>query len=307
MKNKANIENQFIQTDDIDLIELIQKVWKEKILILSFSLIFFILAFFYASFKPKEFKTTIVLKNVHQFLFLKYNSVLGFSDKNNLELILKNEFFEKITSSDNLEEFILQNDKISSFKELLKKKEISAKNYFLNRIGPASKRNREKNIDKDIFFLNFPTELKGDEFLNDYVVYTFNNSTEFVKSHLISLLKNKKEIYSQSLSIAKKLNIENPIIKQMLEDRNLYTIIKPNELYYNGVKILQNEIDNLNELIANITDFKLNFNPILDKATKPIIISQSPLIIGMAGLIAGFFLSIIYIALRNILKVNDKY
>lgn len=77
---------------------------------------------------------------------------------------------------------------------------------------------------------------------------------------------------------------------------------EPKQLYYSGVKVIQNEIDILDKLIVEAKAFKFDFNTILDQASKPIIVSDSPLKFGILGFIAGLFLSLIYIILRNVLK-----
>jgi hypothetical protein len=91
-------------------------------------------------------------------------------------------------------------------------------------------------------------------------------------------------------------------LQQKLQDRSLFMINEPKELYYSGTKVIQNEIDTLNKLIAEAKDFKLDFNPILDRASKPIIVSDSSLKFGILGFIAGLFLSLMYIIVRNVLK-----
>ena len=53
-------KNQIIETDEIDLGEIIRKLWKDKFLIISVSLIFSVLAYANIAFKPKTFETTIV-------------------------------------------------------------------------------------------------------------------------------------------------------------------------------------------------------------------------------------------------------
>ena len=72
-----NPNNQIIETDEIDLSEIIRKLWKEKFLILSISLIVSALAYAYIAFKPKTFQTTVVLRNIPSTLFIKFDTVLN--------------------------------------------------------------------------------------------------------------------------------------------------------------------------------------------------------------------------------------
>lgn len=53
-------------------------------------------------------------------------------------------------------------------------------------------------------------------------------------------------------------------------------------------------------------DLKLDFNPILDQASKPVVISGSPSKFGILGFIVGLFLTFIYIIIRNALKLGSK-
>ena len=55
--------NTYLADDEIDLGNIIKSLWKEKILILSISIIFSLLGYFYALSKPQEFKTVITIKN----------------------------------------------------------------------------------------------------------------------------------------------------------------------------------------------------------------------------------------------------
>ena len=67
--------NPYITNDEIDLGDLIKILWREKILILSISIICGLLAYLYASFKPQEFKIEIKLKNPPYHLFEPYSQM----------------------------------------------------------------------------------------------------------------------------------------------------------------------------------------------------------------------------------------
>jgi len=317
-----NPNNQTIETDEIDLAEIIRKLWKEKFLILSISLIVSALANINVILKPKTFQTTVVLKNIPRTLFIKFDTAINLQYINfdidiNLQqqnqqpqqttfaLLLNDEFYQKLNSFDNLNEFVKQNNSINSFKAMLKEKQISAKDYFFqeNKFGPEKEKNK---IIENRYYLNFPKELKGDEFLNEYVLFTFQKAENLIKKHIVSVLSSQKNDYKKNLVIAKQLNIQEPILQQKLQDRSLLMIYQPKELYYSGTKVIQNEIDTLNKLIAEAKDFKLDFNPILDRASKPMIVSYSSLKFGILGFAIGLFLSVIYIFLRDLLKAKPQ-
>jgi hypothetical protein len=108
--------------------------------------------------------------------------------------LLEDEFHQKLNSFDNLDQFVKQNNSINSFKTLLKEQQTSAKDYFLNgtsknKFGPEKEKNK---IIENRYYLNFPKELKGDEFLNEYVLFTFQNTEILIKKKLYTCLKLKK-------------------------------------------------------------------------------------------------------------------
>ncbi|MDA7564808.1 Wzz/FepE/Etk N-terminal domain-containing protein [Pelagibacteraceae bacterium] len=305
-----NPNNQTIETDEIDLGEIIRRLWKEKFLILSISLIVSALAYVYVAFKPKTFQTTVVLRNIPSTLFVKFDTAINLQKQQQEQQqqitfasLLEDEIHQKLNSFDNLDQFVKQNDSINSFKALIKKKQISAKDYFFqgNKFGPEKEKNK---ILKNRYYLNFPKELKGDEFLNEYVLFTFQKSQNLIKNQIVSIFSSLKNDYENNLVIAKQLNIQEPILQQKLQDRSLFMINEPKELYYSGTKVIQNEINILNKLIAEAKDFKLNFNPILDRAYKPIIISVSPLKFVILGFFVGLILSMICIFLRDLFKAK---
>ena len=312
--------NQKIETDEIDLGEIIRNFWKEKFLILSISLLFSALTYTHIALKPKTFQTTIVLKSIPITLLAKFDDIINIQHKQEQQeqeqqqnqqttfaSLLEEDFQQKLNSFDNLDAFVKQNNTINSFKTLLKENQISAKDYFIsgtskNKFG--QQKDEKNKVIENIYYLNFPKELKGDEFLNKYVLFIFQNSEKRIKNEIVSLLSVKKSRYDKSLLIAKKLNIQEPILQQKLQDRSLFMINEPKELYYSGVKVIQNEIDNLNNTIMEAKKLKLDFNPVLDKASKPINISDSPLKFGILGFIVGLLSSLIYIIIRNVLKAG---
>jgi len=306
-----NPGNQSIETDEIDLGEIIRNLWKEKFLILSISLIVSALAYVYIAFKPKTFQTTVVLRNIPNKLFVKFDDAINLQpltkQQQTFASLLEDEFHQKLNSFDNLNEFVKKNNSINSFKTLLKEKQISAKDYFLNSIppnkfGPVKEKNK---IIKNRYYLNFPMELKGDEFLNEYVLFTFQEAENSMKNQIVSIFSSEKNDYEKNLVIAKLLNIQEPILQQKLQDRSLFMINEPKEMYYSGTKVIQNEIDNLNKLIAEAKELKLDFDPILDRASMPMVVSGSPLKFGILGFVAGLFLYLMYVIVRNVLKSSQ--
>lgn len=304
-------KNQIIETEEVDLVEIIRKLWKDKFLIIFITLIFSVSSYLYISLKPKTFETTATLRSLPNTLFVKFENELKQNQQQQEErqpetfqLLLTKKLQEKLNSFDNIGLFVKQNNKITSFKAFLIENKISAKDYFLN----GTSRNKfgnvtnGKKIIENQYYLNFPQELKGNEFLDEYILFTFLKSEKVIRSQIISKLSNKKSNYEKYLAVAKKLNLQEPILQQKIQDRSLFLINEPKEEYFKGTKVLQSEIDSLNNLIVEAKNLKLDFNPILDRASKPTAISRSPLKFGILGFITGLFLSLIYIMARNVLK-----
>ena len=124
----------------------------------------------------------------------------------------------------------------------------------------------------------------------------------------MSVLQIEKSEYEKNLLIAQKLNIQEPILQQKLNDRSLFMINQPKDLYYKGVRVIESEVNFLNKLIAEAKEFEFNFNPILDQASTPTNISDSPLKFGILGFVAGLFLTLVYLIIRDILlKKNNIF
>ncbi len=311
-----NLKNQTIETDEIDLANITRELWKDKFLIFSISLIFSILSYLYISFKPKEFQTHISLRPIPSTLLTKFDNEIKVGNKQHgknqqltFSFLLNEEFHQNLKSFDNLNRFVENNNKNNSFKAFLKKKNISAKDYFLNgnsknKFGNLT--DKKNKIIENKYYLNFPKELVGEDFLDAYVLHTFFESEKEILQQIRSMLSIEKSRYEKDLEITKKLNIKEPILQQKLQERSIFMINEPDEGYYKGTTVIQSKIDSLNKIYDDAKNFSSDFNPILDHASKPINISESPLKFGFIGFIFGLILSFIYIIFRNTLRTNYK-
>ena len=156
--------NLYISDDEIDLGDLLRTLWREKILILSISIICGLLVYLYASFKPEEFKVSIKLKNAHPQLFEPYNGV--FANNNNNNNIVKqfnSDFRSNFLSLDSLEIFVEESRDLDNFKAYLKSRNISTRQYFADKLGE----DKEKNIIiPDTYFFFFDKKISdGNIFL----------------------------------------------------------------------------------------------------------------------------------------------
>jgi LPS O-antigen subunit length determinant protein (WzzB/FepE family) len=182
--------NLYIADNEIDLRDLIIKIWKKKTLILSISIIFGLAGYFYTLLKPQEFKAEILLKNPPAQIFEPYNLLRGnYTNTNNVIVgQFISDFKLNFLSLDNLQSFIEESREFDNFKRHLKSENISAKDYFANKIGEV----KDSNITiANKYFLNYTKELNGLLFLNKYAEFVKKKTIVDFKSVLkLSLLNN---------------------------------------------------------------------------------------------------------------------
>jgi LPS O-antigen subunit length determinant protein (WzzB/FepE family) len=295
--------NPYITDDEIDLGDLLRTLWREKVLILSISIICGLLGYLYASFKPEEFKTYIKLKNPPSQLFETYIGLIGINNNNNN--ITTGQFISdfklKLLSLDNFESFVQESRDLDNFKAYLKSKNITVKKYFKDKkdiLGVV----KEKNIiiPDEYFFVFDKKILEGDIVFNNYVEFTKKKIIIEFKKDLKTTIENKIVANEQALETAKLINLENPIIKSL--DRQVQVVNEPEALFYKGTKVLSQNIIYLKRLLQKLENDQLNYNPILDKASLPVLQNTSVSLFFVSGLILGFLISLVIIFLRNILK-----
>jgi LPS O-antigen subunit length determinant protein (WzzB/FepE family) len=172
--------NPYITDDEIDLADLVRTLWREKILILSISIICGLLGYLYATIELQELKSEITLKNPPVQIFEPYNllNIYNNNNNNNNNNNIAGQFISdfklNFLSLDNLQSFMEESRDFDNFKRNLKSRNISAKEYFVDKIGEV----KDKNIIiSNKYFLNHTKEVDGAIFLNKYV--------EFIKKKLL--------------------------------------------------------------------------------------------------------------------------
>jgi LPS O-antigen subunit length determinant protein (WzzB/FepE family) len=312
--------NTYLADYEINLGDLIKSLWKEKILILSISMICGLAGYLYASLKPQEFKTEIKLKSPPPQLFEAYVHILNNNNNNNnttnnnnnnnntttTNNNNNNNFVQQFISDfnlyflslDNLQSFIEESGEFGNFKEYLKLRNISAKNYFVNKIGEV----KEKNlIISNKYFLVFTKELNGDIFFKNYVEFIKKKTVFEIKNNLKLSIENKITIHEHALEKAKLINLDNPIQRSI----NEYLVVnKPEDLFYKGTKILSSEIIYLKRLLIKLEKEQFDFEIILDKPLNSTVNAISNLAYFVKGLILGLLLSFGIIFFKNALKNN---
>jgi LPS O-antigen subunit length determinant protein (WzzB/FepE family) len=297
--------NTYLADDEIDLGDIIKSLWREKILILSISIVFGLAGYLYGSFKPEEFKTEIKLKNPPHQLFEPYTRVFtnNYNNNNNNNNNITGQFISdfklNFLSLDNLQSFTEESKEFDNFKEYLKSRNISVKKYFKNKIDEV----KEKNlIIPNKYFLVFTKELEGDIFLNNYAKFTIKKTVFIMKKNLKLSIENQITIFENSLEKAKLINLENPILN--LTNQRAQVVNEPEDLFYKGSKILSQDIIHLKRLLIKLENDQFNFDFILDKPVNLPVKKMSNLAFFGIGLTLGIFLSLVIIFFKSILKNN---
>ena len=304
--------NSYLADDEIDLSDIIKSLWREKILILFISIICGLFGYLFASFQPQNFKTEIKLKNPPYQLFESYSYLINNNNQTTtttttttITIIKTTNVAEKFFSDfnlnflslDNVESFVEESQGLDNFKRYLKSKNITAKKYFIDKLGIV----KEKNIIiSNKYFLVFEKNLDGDIFFNNYVEFIKKKSVTEFKKNLKLTIENRINSYEQALETAKLINLENPILKS-LNNQN-QAVNEPEDLFYKGSKLLSLEINYLKRLLIKLENEQFNFEIILDKASPPLLQNASVSLFFVSGLILGFLLSLAIIFLRNVLK-----
>lgn len=285
--------NSYLADDEIDLGEIINSLWREKILILSTSIICGLLGYLYAYFQPQNFKTEIKLKNPPTQLFQPYSYLIN---KSAAQFI--SDFKLNFLSLDNVEIFVEESQNLDNFKGYLKSKNITVKKYFKDKLVEA----KEKNINiLNKYFLVFDKNLDGDIFLNNYAEFTKKKSITEVKKNLKLTIEDLIYSYEQALENAKLVNLENPILYLPI---NQAQVVDPEILFYKGTKVLTQNIIHLKKFSQKIENEQFDFDVILHKATPPELENENVSLFFVSGLSLGLVLSLLIIFFKKILKKN---
>ncbi len=282
------------QDDEIDLGEIIKTLWNEKILIFFISLFFMIGGYVLGALQPKIYKSEITIRDATFFLFEDYRGLFGLQQKDFANQF-NAEFKLNLSSLDNLVQFFEKTNSVNDTKNYLKEKNISARIYFKEKFKPV------KNIDNKYSF-TYSQHMRGEVFLNDYIIFEKQQTIEMFKKKMDKIILNNINLYEENLEIAKRVNLVYPNLRSVIDNRGDLKLdeVQLNSLFNNGTEVLSQNILSLKNLLNETKNFGDDYNPILQKATSPVLISISPIIYALTGLLAGLFLSIIIVYFKII-------
>jgi len=206
--------NSYLADNEIALGDFIKSLWRDKILILSIIIICGSLGYFYALSKPQIIEKVIKINTIPEQLLEPYflpveNQYKNINNKVNINFILQFKF--NFLSSQNIEFFFEQSSEFDNFKAHLKLRNIPIKQYFSDpKFGQREKSNR---IIENEYFLKHGKELDGDIFMNEYAEFTKKKTVADLKYLLKLSIINQINNHQEALEIAKKIQLENPILK----------------------------------------------------------------------------------------------
>lgn len=281
--------------DEIDTTDLIRAFLREKILVLSISIICGLAGYLYASFKPQMFTTEIKIINPSIQIFEPYN------DGKNISGQFIDNFKLNFLSLDNIQNFIEESREFDNFKRYLKSRNISLRQYFV--IHKFSQAEVKENSIVNIFFFNHQKELDWSFFFDKYLEFIKKITVVELKNNLKLTILNDINNHQEALQIAKKIELEAPVIIPFIINEKTYPYAPkaPPALFYKGSKVLSENINNLNKKLIKLENDQFNYNIYQKSITYPINSISSFLYFAL-GLILGAFLSLVIIYFKNILK-----
>ena len=286
--------NPYITDDQIDLGDVVRTLWRNKILILSISIICGLASYLYVSFQPQEFRTEIQIKNPPPQLFVGYNQI---ADKNKINIHQQfiSDFRLNFLSITSLESFLEESGEFDNFKAYLKLRNISVGGYFENKINEV----KEKNlIMPNRYFLVFTKELDGNLFLNKYTEFAKKITIFELKKNLKKLIENEITNFENALENAKLINLEIPA--KIIGESNQFD----NDLFYKGSKILSQEVSYLKRLLIKLENDQFNYDPIANKAYMEVILKKNAALSSslLLGFLFGTIFSMIIIYFKSLLN-----
>lgn len=275
-----------LHSDEIDLSELVKTLWRKKFHVLIIVLSFTVAFYTYGTNQTKFYQTKIKINKNKVYSSKAYTEF--FMDEKKIINVFNDNFQAKLSSFDHLIAFVEQYKKIDEFKSHIKKKNINIEDYFKGKFNYVYE--RKKNY--LLYTLDFSKPLPGQEFLNDYILYTNQIVGMYMAEIIASNTQELILIYNEQIKIAKQLNYEFPQPGFNFEGDNNFK-----NFFLKGVKVLTYELQRFKQLKDQHDNFNQGFNPILEKASEPIQISKSALFFTLFGFATGLFLAIFFVFL----------
>lgn len=270
MSKKKNTSYRF-NDEVVDLYDIIRILLREKLTIISFSVVLTVAGFVYSINIPSKFYSTVTLSGFSDStssMFHYYDQVSYFEDNNfksesrdDLKINLSNELFREILYTTNFEIFITTDPVAETLVNDLKKKDIPVEEYIRDRDNIERLDSEDKFLSQFVF--NFSEGINGDEILNKYA---FTISYKVLSSFLLnieSIIKQKINKKAKALNIASEMGIFLPDKTSLSKDE-----------YLKGEKLLALEFNNLKVELDNIQKSIIELDNNKDFLSEEILINN---------------------------------
>jgi LPS O-antigen subunit length determinant protein (WzzB/FepE family) len=294
--------NSYLLDDEVDLREILKKLWKEKILVFFISAVFMVIGYIYAVAQPKYYKSEFTIRNANSLAFEAYISFIEKKYKNQkisdfqktIVEDFNNELKFNLLSIDLLLLFIEKNNEINDFKFYLKEKNIGVKEYFHEKIKLENNNNK--------YSFTYSKLLAGEAFLNDYIIFVNEYTQTIFKKKIEQLIISEINFYKENLEIAEKIGLEYPFFKSTSEIGN--KIFQSEILFYQGTIALSQQLVYLNRNLDQSKNLSIDYNNILLSGISTSRVSVSTEVYVILAFLIGLFFSMILLFLRTEFNKN---
>lgn len=306
------VERVYEDEDEIDLVELLKTIIKEKKLVAIITIISVILAAGFAYYKenqPKNYGVNITFSEQTTAKINQYNSTYK-NASSSFNQIVQNSF-DSLLKSNNEEIKTVSAADVNELKEILNEdyqfvKVIDSKNKSYKLFAKVQHKNANKLSDKIFQIVKDDTQALNKEFNNELtkeMILTENNlktlkkETTLLNEQVMKVVKeNFKDVSKENMN--SNLLVISPILYVEYKQK----IDTLNSVYLTAADLinLKKETKNLFALDGekNITEITLTDSSVNSGLSSKLII----LIGAFLGIFAGMFLAIIKTPLKNIFK-----
>lgn len=289
-------------TDNISIEEIFKIFLKEKKTIIVISLafsIFFGLLYYYGidqikkNQKIESVKVSLVSKDLKK-LSLFYNNFLPENIFFEYNTDFKNFKFE-ISSSNFADFFEQRKERFDDFYNYFEKSNILAQDYFFNNF---------KKTGKDFHF-KYPEQLQGETLVKEFIISELYRYEKELKNII------KKNLYKhiKFIEAIKEISFENDYEnnqkeKQYLNSWNIFSNLEKNTIDFDyTILITKSIIKKIDDKDYLNYPFPFDFQTEVKKIKNKYAINSLKNFI-FVGLVFGFFLSVIIVFFKNLIKKN---
>jgi hypothetical protein len=238
---------------DINLIFLFSLFLKNKIL--TFSSIILAFAIIFTFNNPTEINKRIATAKIR--VDIPYSVILrikNYNSNSDIQIYSERALQLKISSYKNFVEFANENNN-KYFLQMLQKYNLDLSTFFKKNFS-------EKHYDNiSEYFINYPKEIDGRNFLDNYIKFSKNKLLEEIYLDLIFYINSEIKRSLNALEIAKDLNIEEPLKKTFDSNYKEYDFNK-------GKKVLSAELSNLEKEKKFISKNYFDWDPFIVESVE---------------------------------------